>query len=105
MLGMIWNYYFFSKEAFLQSKIVQTLVGTVGGVWGVHTPSRTKNHPTHPPAKGRHTHPDTPKAKKNLGKSTPGWELFSHFYLVKSPHCVKAGATIFWSPKAAEKFS
>ena len=21
MLGMIWNYYFFSKEAFLQSKI------------------------------------------------------------------------------------
>ena len=80
-------------------------MGTVGGVWGVHTPSRTKNHPTHPPAKGRHTHPDTPKVKKNLGKLTPGWELFSHFYLVKSPHCVKAGAKIFWSPKAAEKFS
>ena len=80
-------------------------MGTVGGVWGVHTPSRTKNHPTHPPAKGRHTHPDTPKVKKNLGKLTPGWELFSHFYLVKSPHCAKAGAKMFWLPKAAEKFS
>ena len=55
--------------------------------------------------KGRHPHLDTPKVKKNLGKLTPGWELFSHFYLVKSPHCVKAGAKIFWSPKAAEKFS
>ena len=76
------------------------------GVCGVCTPPLEPKITWHTPLPKADTPTLVlPRWKKKLSKLTPRWELFSHFYLVKSPHCVKAGAKNFWSPKAAEKFS